>query len=94
MPTRQKIIVVDDSEICRDTAQLMLEEAGFEVITLGSPLGFSKTLLAEKPHLALVDVSMPALKGNRIELVELTEAVKELRTVPVEDYEAAETFFG
>jgi 6-phosphofructokinase 1 len=37
---------------------------------------------------------MPALRGTRIELVPLAEAVSELRTVPPEDYEAAETFFG
>ena len=37
---------------------------------------------------------MPALRGTRIELVPLSEAVADLRTVPVEDYEAAETFFG
>jgi hypothetical protein len=38
--------------------------------------------------------SMPALRGTRIELVALSEAVADLRTVPVEDYEAAQTFFG
>ena len=31
---------------------------------------------------------------HRIELVELAEAVAGLRTCPVEDYEAAQTFFG
>ena len=37
---------------------------------------------------------MPALRGTRIELVPLAEAVAELRTVPAEDYEAAAAFFG
>jgi hypothetical protein len=37
---------------------------------------------------------MPALRGQRIELAPLTEAVAELRTVPAEEYEVAETFFG
>jgi 6-phosphofructokinase 1 len=37
---------------------------------------------------------MPALRGTRIELVPLTDAVAELRTVPPEDYEAAEPFMG
>ena len=37
---------------------------------------------------------MPALRGTRIQLVPLSDAVAELRTVPVEDYEAAQTFFG
>ena len=66
MPTRPhlKILLVDDSEICRDMAQLMLSQAGFTVMTIDSPLGFSKTLLQERPDLALVDVSMPALNGD------------------------------
>jgi 6-phosphofructokinase 1 len=37
---------------------------------------------------------MPALKGTRIELVPLGDAVAQLRTVPDEEYAAAETFFG
>jgi hypothetical protein len=38
--------------------------------------------------------TMAALRGQRIELVPLGEAVAELRTVPPEDYEAAAAFFG
>jgi hypothetical protein len=37
---------------------------------------------------------MPALRGGRIELASLADAVASLRTVPDEDYEAAATFFG
>jgi 6-phosphofructokinase 1 len=37
---------------------------------------------------------MPALRGTRIELVALSEAVADLHTVAPEDYAAAEVFFG
>ena len=37
---------------------------------------------------------MPALRGSRITLVPLSEAVERLRTVPPEDYEVASPFFG
>jgi hypothetical protein len=37
---------------------------------------------------------MPALHGNKIELVALGEAVAELRTVPSDEYAVAEVFFG
>jgi 6-phosphofructokinase 1 len=37
---------------------------------------------------------MPALHGNKVELVPLGEAVAELRTVPTDEYEVAEVFFG
>jgi 6-phosphofructokinase len=66
----------------------------------GTPTAFDRVLAtrlglkaADAAHEARWGV-MPALRGTRIELVPLSEAVADLRTVPVEDYEAAETFFG
>ncbi|HEY7454615.1 MAG TPA: ATP-dependent 6-phosphofructokinase, partial [Thermoleophilaceae bacterium] len=66
----------------------------------GTPTAFDR-VLATRLGVAAADAAndgswgmMPALRGSRIELVPLTEAVAELRTVPVEDYEAAQTFFG
>jgi ATP-dependent phosphofructokinase / diphosphate-dependent phosphofructokinase len=66
----------------------------------GTPTAFDR-VLATRLGLAAVDAAndarwgmMPALRGARIQLVPLLEAVAELRTVPVEEYEAAETFFG
>jgi phosphofructokinase-like protein len=66
----------------------------------GTPTAFDR-VLATRLGLAAVDAAsegrwgvMPALRGTRIELVPLSEAVAALRTVPVEDYEAAATFFG
>jgi 6-phosphofructokinase 1 len=66
----------------------------------GTPTAFDR-VLATRLGLSAIDAAhegrwgvMPALRGTRIELVPLSEAVADLRTVPVEDYEAAETFFG
>jgi 6-phosphofructokinase 1 len=66
----------------------------------GTPTAFDR-VLATRLGLAAVDAAnegrwgvMPALRGTRIQLVPLSEAVAELRTVPVDEYEAAETFFG
>lgn len=63
---RRKVLIVDDSEICRDTAKLMLGELGFEVIALATPIGFNSQLMAHRPDIALVDISMPALQGNQL----------------------------
>ncbi len=60
------IVVVDDSEFCREVARLNLEEAGFVVTTLSSPIGFSQKLMQAQPNLALVDFSMPGLKGDQL----------------------------
>jgi phosphofructokinase-like protein len=66
----------------------------------GTPTAFDR-VLATRVGVAAIDAAhegrwgtMPALRGTRIELVPLTEAVSELRTVPPEDYEAASPFMG
>jgi ATP-dependent phosphofructokinase / diphosphate-dependent phosphofructokinase len=66
----------------------------------GTPTAFDR-VLATRLGVAAVDAAndggwgtMPALRGNRIELVRLSEAVAELRTVPPEEYAVAEVFFG
>jgi 6-phosphofructokinase len=66
----------------------------------GTPTAFDR-VLATRLGLAAIDAAhernwgvLPALKGTRIELVPLSEAVAQLRTVPPEDYAAAEAFFG
>jgi ATP-dependent phosphofructokinase / diphosphate-dependent phosphofructokinase len=66
----------------------------------GTPTAFDR-VLATRLGLAAVDAAnesrwgvMSALRGTRIELVPLSEAVANLRTVPVDEYEAAATFFG
>jgi ATP-dependent phosphofructokinase / diphosphate-dependent phosphofructokinase len=66
----------------------------------GTPTAFDR-VLATRLGIAAIDAAddrrwgvMPALRGQSIELVPLQEAVAELRTVPAEEYEVAETFFG
>jgi ATP-dependent phosphofructokinase / diphosphate-dependent phosphofructokinase len=66
----------------------------------GSPTAFDR-VLATRLGVAAIDAAaearwgtMPALRGNRIELVPLGEAVAQLRLVPPDEYEVAETFFG
>ncbi len=66
----------------------------------GTPTAFDR-VLATRLGLAAIDAAheqrfgvMPALRGTRIELVELGEAVASLRTVPDSEFAAAEAFFG
>jgi ATP-dependent phosphofructokinase / diphosphate-dependent phosphofructokinase len=66
----------------------------------GTPTAFDR-VLATRLGVAAIDAAsngewgqMPALRGTRIELVPLAEAVSELKTVTAEDYETAEAFFG
>jgi len=66
----------------------------------GTPTAFDR-VLATRLGIAAIDAAgdsrwgtMPALRGMRVELVQLADAVRELRTVPPEDYALAESFFG
>jgi 6-phosphofructokinase 1 len=66
----------------------------------GTPTAFDR-VLATRLGVGAIDAAhdgnwgmMPALRGTRIELVPLSEAVATLRTVPPEDYEAAAPFLG
>jgi ATP-dependent phosphofructokinase / diphosphate-dependent phosphofructokinase len=66
----------------------------------GTPTAFDR-VLATRLGIAAIDAAnerkwgtMPALSGTKIELVPLSDAVRELKTVPPEEYEAAEAFFG
>jgi 6-phosphofructokinase 1 len=66
----------------------------------GTPTAFDR-VLATRLGVAAIDAAsegrwgtMAALRSMRIELVPLAEAVAELKTVPAEEYEAAEAFFG
>ena len=66
----------------------------------GTPTAFDR-VLATRLGVAAIDAAnqgnwgmMPALRGTKIELVPLSDAVRELKTVPPEEYEAAAAFFG
>jgi 6-phosphofructokinase 1 len=84
------------------------ERTGFETRTTvlghiqrgGTPTAYDR-VLATRFGSAAIDAAssgqwgqMVSLSGTRVGLVPLEEAVRELRTVPVEDYEAAAAFFG
>jgi phosphofructokinase-like protein len=84
------------------------ERTGFETRTTvlghiqrgGTPTAFDR-VLATRFGSAAIDAAsarrwgmMPSLQGTRISLVPLKDAVRELRTVPAEDYEDAAAFFG
>jgi DNA-binding response OmpR family regulator len=73
--TKRRILVVDDSEICRELVKLLLQSRGYDVITLDSPFGFGAAVSREQPDLVLVDASMPALHGGKLVEVALQKGI-------------------
>ncbi len=65
-PKRRTIVIVDDSNLVRAATSRVLERAGYATIALATPIGFSAVLRDRRPDLALVDVDMPALRGDQL----------------------------
>jgi DNA-binding response OmpR family regulator len=63
---RKKIALLDDSDLIRDLVRETLEQRGYEVIDSNTPFGFSNLLRREKPDLALLDVTMPSIPGDKL----------------------------
>ncbi|MFS0825658.1 response regulator [Pseudomonas sp. MLB6B] len=58
-----KVMVIDDSRTIRRTAQLLLGEAGCEVITASDGFDALAKIVDHKPQIIFVDVLMPRLDG-------------------------------
>nr|WP_314491708.1 response regulator [uncultured Pseudomonas sp.] len=58
-----KVMVIDDSRTIRRTAQLLLGEAGCEVITASDGFDALAKIVDHQPQIIFVDVLMPRLDG-------------------------------
>ena len=76
-----KILVIDDSETALSIARRTLEAAGYSVLTSNSALRLPAIVHAEKPDLILLDVEMPALRGDQV--LELTKLFYFLQKSPI-----------
>ena len=75
----QQILAVDDNENMLTLLQVILEQAGYEVLTAQS--GHEALLVMRRrgvPHLALLDVNMPEMNG-----FELAQSIRESSDMPV-----------
>jgi len=78
---KAKILVIDDDGKALGVAKRQLEAAGYDVITEESALKLPMIVQREKPDLVLLDVEMPALRGEHV--LELSAMFDFLRTVPI-----------
>ena len=61
-----RILLLDDSALVLNATREALEPAGHQLTGVSEPAAFFTALAAEKPELALVDVSMPTLEGDAV----------------------------
>jgi DNA-binding response OmpR family regulator len=60
------ILLIDDSMTVLTKARVVLEKAGFNVLTRTEAIGSGAEVLRKKPDLVLIDVVMPMVEGDSI----------------------------
>lgn len=65
----ETILVVDDSDLARERMSSLLEEAGYRVIALSSPIGSTRAVLENDVRAVVIDVLMPGMRGDRLALL-------------------------
>ncbi|WP_448526407.1 response regulator [Parathermosynechococcus lividus] len=63
---RPLIACIDDSRTVQRQISLILERSGYQVLTLTDPVAAVPRLIAEPPHLILLDINLPGVDGYEI----------------------------
>jgi two-component system response regulator FixJ len=66
MPTADSdltVFILDDDDAIRDSLEVLLDCAGFQVESFSTPLGFLESGAPSRPGCLLVDVRMPQMSG-------------------------------
>ena len=64
--SNRRVLVVDDSETIRRSAEIFLRLTGFEVILASDGFDALSKICDFNPHLILVDIMMPKLDGYQM----------------------------
>ena len=62
----KRILIVDDDKLILEIAKDVLTQEGYSVFTSDQSLGTSQKVAKIKPHLIIMDVNMPGLRGDKI----------------------------
>lgn len=62
----KRILIVDDNGTTIRLLRRLLEAHGYEVLSTESPFAFGQLVASQKPDLALVDVNLPAITGDKL----------------------------
>lgn len=76
-----KVMVIDDSKTIRRTAETLLVNAGFEVITANDGFEALSLITDHRPDLIFVDIMMPRLDGYQT--CALIKNNKAYKSIPV-----------
>ncbi len=79
--TRKKILLVDDAETILMMERMILNKAGYELITAKNGEDAVSKAAAERPDLILMDVVMPKMNG--FEACKQIRANEATKTIPI-----------
>ncbi|AKF04756.1 response regulator [Sandaracinus amylolyticus] len=78
------VLVIDDSDIARESMKRALAGAGLRVVDLPSPIGATSAILRTQPRLVVIDINMPSMRGDKLaSLFRKTEKLGDLKIVLV-----------
>ena len=78
---KKTILVVDDAPDTVDVFKLILEKAGYNVLTANDGFACLKCLTKDTPDLILLDIMMPGMSG--IDVFKKIILDKDLKKIPV-----------
>ncbi len=79
--TKKRIVVIDDDEKHLLAVKDLLEDEGYEVIIHKNGFGATNVVKEHQPDLVLLDLNMPALSGDRLSKLLLTNSGR--RNLPI-----------
>jgi len=77
----KKIVVVDDNREFLELMETLLEQAGYEVVSVSESLKARLTVRHERPSLVILDIMMPGQSGW--ELLDMLRLDPETKTLPI-----------
>ena len=81
MASEIKVMVIDDSNTIRRTAEALLKKAGYEVLTAADGFEAMSMITDHRPDIIFVDIMMPRLDGYQTCL--LIKNNKQFKHIPV-----------
>ena len=78
---KRRVLLIDDSATIRKSAQSMLANEGYEVVTAENGFEALSKVARHRPHIILVDIMMPRLDGYQTTAIIKNNA--EFREIPI-----------
>lgn len=79
--TKIRVLVVDDDPVQLLVAERSLQAAGFEVQTHPTTFGVTNLVRTTQPDVVLLDVNIPALRGDRVVALARAHAPKDTQFI-------------